>query len=82
MPLTQERMVVLTLFAEGAEPKLYAIPAIAWRSPNALLVDREYEGKKSAPEWGINLSKKNLPLLEPYRFGTAIAELSLPSSNT
>lgn len=37
-------------------------------SPNALPVDREYEGKKRKPEWGLNLSTKNILLLEDYVF--------------
>lgn len=35
-----------------------------------VFVSRDYdqEGQKSKAEWGINLSKKNLPRLEAYRF--------------
>jgi hypothetical protein len=29
---------------------------------------RDYEGKKSKPEWGLNLSRRTIPLLEQYRF--------------
>ena len=44
------------------------IPSVSWNKPNSLLVDRNYEGLKSKPEWGINLSKKNLELLEKFGF--------------
>jgi len=38
-------------------------------------VERNYEGKKSAPECGLNISMKNLPLLEPYRFESQLPAL-------
>jgi hypothetical protein len=60
-------------FREGQPPDLYLIPATAWMSPNALFVDRDYgSDRKSAPEWGMNLSVRNLPLLEPYRFNSFV----------
>ena len=45
------------------------IPATAWNTPNAVLVDRKYDkpGQKSEPEWGINISKKNYHLLDEYK---------------
>ncbi|PND57705.1 hypothetical protein CRM90_12080 [Mycobacterium sp. ENV421] len=36
-------------------PSLYLIPATSWLTPVSPLVDRDYEGKKSAPEYGLNL---------------------------
>ena len=56
-------LAAVVLFFDGQAPQLYLIPSTAWLEPNALLVGRDYEGKKSKPEWGLNLSKKNLPLL-------------------
>lgn len=69
MVLSPARLVYLLLFSNGTLPDCYVIPSQTWKDPNALFVDRNYDkpGQKSAPEWGINLSKKNLPLLEPYR---------------
>ena len=68
--------VALGLLLEGNPPELFLIPSRVWETPNSLFVSRDY-GKelKSAPEWGLNLSKKNLPLLEPYRFETAVTKL-------
>ncbi len=37
------------------------------RSP--LLCDRDYVGKASAPEWGIQLTGKSQPYLEEFSFG-------------
>lgn len=69
MKISSTRLVFLLRFTDGNLPDCYVVPATAWDSPNTLLVDRNYEkpGQTSKPEWGINLSKKNLSLLEPYR---------------
>lgn len=63
------RLVCLLLFSDGTLPDCYVIPSLVWNHPNRLFVERNYDkpGQKSAPEWGINLSKRNLPLLELYR---------------
>src|SRR5690606_9550301 len=68
MPLSPERDVAFVLFEDGAAPSLFLIPSLAWQKPDALLVDREYKGMRSKPEWGINLSRKNLPLLNASGF--------------
>ena len=64
--------MAFVLFREGVEPDLYLIPSTAWKRIDPLFRDREYEGLKSAPEWGLNVSKKNFPLLEEYRFATVV----------
>src|SRR3712207_6594346 len=66
--LRKNLLAVLVLFGTGRWPDLYLVPSTAWEAPNALFVERPYEGLKSKPEWGINLSRRNLPLLEPYGF--------------
>ena len=60
--------LVLVLFTEGKSPELYLIPSTAWKEPNELFVSHDYPGKKSKPEYGINLSKKNFPKLSEYEF--------------
>lgn len=62
----------VVLFNEGEHPNMYLIPASAWRQENDLLKGKNYENLKSKPEWGINISKKNMPLLEPYQFSKMI----------
>ncbi len=38
--------------------------------------DRRYEGKKSKPEWGLNLTQKSLPILDAtFRFENTITRL-------
>lgn len=51
---------------------IYIIPATAWSEKNitAPLVSRDYIDKKSAPEFGINISTENLNVLEKYKIGT------------
>jgi hypothetical protein len=63
------------LFSDKDEPDFYLIPSIAWRLPNALFTDKKYEGLKSPPEYGLNISQKNMYLLEEYRFHKTIMEL-------
>lgn len=49
-------------------PRLFLIPSTVWETPNQLLVSRDYEGKKSKPEWGLSLNKTTYPLLLQYSF--------------
>ena len=74
-PLADSMLGALVIFFEGKEPDLYLIASIAWREPNDLLVSRDYEGKKSKPDWGLNLSQRNLHLLKPYRFDEQVGAL-------
>lgn len=68
-------MLVLALFEDNKMPDVYLIPAIQWKNPNNLLKDKDYEGLKSDPEWGVNLSQKNLELLSKYKIETMIEKL-------
>jgi hypothetical protein len=65
----------VVLFTDGKPPELFLIPSTVWLKPNALFVDRDYEGRKSPPEHGLNLSLKNLPLLEPRGFEKMVDQL-------
>jgi hypothetical protein len=38
-------------------------------------VSRDYEGLKSKPEWGLQLSHRNLSMLESFAFGVLIETL-------
>jgi len=68
-------LAAVTLFFQGSAPELYLIPSSAWLKPNALLVSRNYVGKKSKPEWGLNLSPRNKPLLSHFVFGKIVVLL-------
>lgn len=69
LAIDDRHLVCFLHFKENELPCLYVIPASVWEYPNMVFVDRNYDkpGQKSKPEWGINVSKKNLPLLEPYK---------------
>jgi hypothetical protein len=69
MPLAENRLMCLLHFVDDQPPTVYIIPTLEWQNPNGVLVDREYDPQqhKSKPEWGINVSQKNLPYLERYQ---------------
>ena len=69
--LSDERLVCFLHFVDGKLPDVFIIPSSAWKTPNAVLVDRKYDkpGQKSEPEWGVNVSKKNYDLLNQYQAG-------------
>lgn len=73
--LRKNLLAVIVLFFDGEPPQLYLIPSLAWLKPNALLQSRDYKGKKSKPEWGLNLSVGNLSLLLPFAFDNTIRQL-------
>ena len=67
--------LALLIFEDGKLPEMYLVPAMAWKAPDALLCDKNYEGLKSKPEYGLNLSKKNMPLLSSYKFAEVIEQI-------
>ena len=75
LALADDAFVALVLLQDRCAPDLFLIPTVAWRDPTPLLVDREYEGMQSEPEWGISVTGKSRPLLEPFMFGRQIRRL-------
>ncbi len=73
--LRKNLLAAIVLFSEGVPPKIFLIPSTVWVKPNDLFVSRDYEGKKSKPEWGLNLSKKNLHLLTQFELDKVVEEL-------
>ncbi len=73
--LSPDLYLALVILHERLAPTLYLIPSEAWKRPNRLLRNHDYEGKKSKPEWGLNLSKRNMDLLEDYAFSKIVANL-------
>lgn len=70
--LRENLLATVVLLEERKPPNLYLIPSTRWLKCDDLFVNREYEGRKSQPEWGLNVSRKNLPLLEPYIFEKSV----------
>ena len=69
--------LALVLIANNKMPQIFFIPSIAWNTPNDLLRDRDYqkEGQTSKPEWGINISKKNMKFLKQYDISNFIEKI-------
>lgn len=67
--------LALLIFENGKLPEVYLIPAIEWKTPNELLCDKDYQGLKSKPEYGLNLSKKNLPILRKFKIEDVIGSI-------
>lgn len=65
----------LLMFKDGSMPESYLIPATEWQQPNMLLCQHDYVGKESEPEYGMNISKRNLPLLQRYRIEEIIPRI-------
>lgn len=63
----------LTLFKDGELPKAYMIPASVWNdcSGSSLFV---YHGNYAVPEYGVNLSDKNMTELEKYSIEDTLAK--------
>jgi hypothetical protein len=72
----------VVVFIEGKDPQLFMIPSKAWRSPNKLLVVRNYRDRQSPPERGLNISRKNWPILDDYRIEKTIAKINKTSNKT
>ena len=65
----------ILIYRKGLKPSMYLIPSNIWNKPNKLFVSRDYKGKKSIPEFGINISEKNLPKLDEFNFEKTIEDL-------
>ena len=65
----EHRLVCFLYFRDAYDPDFYVIPGTAWKNPTSALAHYRYDkpGQKSAPEWSIHITEKNLLLLEQYR---------------
>ncbi|MDO5519781.1 MAG: DUF4365 domain-containing protein [bacterium] len=70
----EQLFVCLLIFKQGSLPNMYLISASAWQNTNDLLRYRAYDkpNQKSKPEYGINISSKNMQYLNEYKFDTVI----------
>ena len=67
--------LALVPFTEAEEPSVYLIPSTMWSEPTAPFTSRDYEGRKSPPEWGLALTKAGRLALEEYRFERRVSSL-------
>ena len=70
-------LALALLFREGEPPALYLVPSTAWHACDGVFVGRDYDGRTSPPEWGINVSTRNLRALGVHAFDAAVARLLL-----
>ena len=66
--------LILIMLDDGEHPAVYVIPATAWNNtePSAFVFHAYSE-----PEYGVNLSKKNLPKIKIYRLENMINNIQL-----
>jgi hypothetical protein len=77
--LRSNLLLALVILDGAGEPEMYLIPAAAWRDARSPFASRNYEGKKSVPEYGLMLSSSAMIALEPFRFtGTIPVDRSDP----
>lgn len=67
--------LTLLLFEDNELPEVYLIPATAWKTPDELLCDKDYDGLKSNPEYGLNLSQKNRSILGKFKIKEILNEV-------
>lgn len=68
-------LAAIVVFRQSHPPDLFLVPSLVWSEPDGVFVGRDYEGLKSKPEWGINVSRKNWSRLEAYAFDKVIPAL-------
>jgi hypothetical protein len=70
-------LLALILFDDNKEPTLLLIPSLDWpNKAHPFLVERNYEGKKSEPEWGVNITKSNAEEVKSsYNFNKIVTQI-------
>lgn len=71
-------LLLLVQFTEGQAPSLFLIHSSVNDRPNPIFASRDYgNGKQSAPEWGLSLSRRKLMILRTNcEFRSVLAKLS------
>lgn len=66
--------LALLILTDDIYPEAYLIPATMWLSSECIFSNKNYSERnlKSKDEWGLNISRKNLALLEPYKIGEQV----------
>jgi len=70
---SRERFAVVVVLGDAPEPDVFLVPSTEWLEAVEPLTDRDYEGRKSEPEYGIELTPTALPLLARYAWTHAAA---------
>ncbi|KWU58959.1 hypothetical protein AWW70_19180 [Bacillus mycoides] len=73
MDVRQDNLyIALVIFSGENTPELFLIPATAFLEPNDLLRDRP---NYKEPEFGMNVSNKNMPALNIYKFTNSLDKI-------
>ena len=80
--LNKNLFLCVVIFENYKSPEIFLIPSTVWLNQNNIFKDRKYEnGQSSKPEWGINISKKNMIELKEYELKLFIEnQLKRPNS--
>lgn len=70
--LRDNLMLALMVFQNHKTPELYLIPSTAWMKESQVLKNRTLY---KVPEWGLNYSIRNQPLLEQFKLEKIIHTL-------
>ena len=67
----------LVIFEQNKEPTLLLLPSLDWiQKTHSALKERDYVGKKSKPEWGLDITKSNIDELKQiYSFNEQVTKL-------
>lgn len=68
-------LAAVVLFLGEEKPAIFLIPSTRWNRPDKFFASKDYLNKKTRPEWGLNLSKRNLSFLRPYSFDSTVENL-------
>jgi len=73
--LHDNMLAAVVFFLPNQAPDLFLIPSMTWCTPNRCFVSRDYEGKKSMPEWGLSVTPTTYPMLAEYSFERIVQRL-------
>jgi hypothetical protein len=68
----QDLFLLLIIFTKNEQPELFLIPASAFNKQNALFRDRDHY---EIPEYGMNVSNRNMHLLRQYKIEEMMTKL-------
>ena len=66
--LRENMLAAVVFFLPNQAPDLFLIPSTVWLTPSPCFVSRNYEGKKSKPEWGLYVTITTYSMLAEYSF--------------
>lgn len=80
--LSKNTMVALVEWISDKPSNLYFIPMSEWQNPDlTMLKDRDYEGLKSKPEWGIDINQTNRNELKKFLANKIIKSIKEKEEN-